>query len=164
VRRVSLKKAQLHQVDFPPEVMARGFWLYVWKILAPPNKRLCYVGMTGDTGGSAQSPFIRAAGHFGTNENLNMIKRYLASHGLEPESCENFTYLVYGPIFPYQHPTPRNETYDESRRRVCALERRLWTAAKADGYTMINGCPDGGEFDQSLWDGIRAAFASHLNI
>jgi hypothetical protein len=157
--------AKLHQIDFPPEIMARGFWLYAWKILGAPDKRFCYVGMTGDVTGVAQSPFNRAAAHFGANKNANAIRRHLASHGFEPENCESFTFSVYGPLVPYWHSKPRHKDFDESRKRVGALERQLWTAAKAARNTMLNARPSFGiDFDESLWGEVRAAFASHLNL
>jgi hypothetical protein len=160
--------AQLHKIAFPPAIMARGFWLYAWKIMARGNKRFCYVGMTGDVTGVAQSPFNRAAAHFGSNENANAIKRYLLSHGFEPENCDSFTYLVYGPVQRYWHATPpalRHKDFDESRKRVGALERQLWTVAEAAGYTMLNSRPRfATTFDKRLWRGVHAAFSSHLGL
>jgi hypothetical protein len=58
------REGKLYQVELPPEILARGFWLYLWKIAGPADERLCYVGMTGDVTGVAQSPFARAGGHF----------------------------------------------------------------------------------------------------
>jgi len=163
-----LDEAKLHQIDFPPEIMARGFWLYAWKILGAGNNRFCYIGMTGDVTGVAQSPFNRAAAHFGSNTNANAIRRHLLSHGFEPEKCDSFTYLVYGPVLQYWHappPAPRHPDFDESRKIVGALERQLWTAAKETGFTMLNEQPRfAADFDDLLWRGVRAAFAAHLNI
>lgn len=122
--------------------------------------------MTGDVTGVAQSPFNRASAHFGFNKNANAIRRHLESHGLKPEDCKGLTFMVYGPVLPYFHsPEERHRDFNESRKRVGALERQLWTAAKAANYTMLNNRPGfGAEFDESLWRGVRAAFASHLKL
>jgi hypothetical protein len=57
--------AQLLEFSLPPGLLQRGFWLYAWKIRGPENELLYYVGMTGDVGGVAQSPFVRALQHLG---------------------------------------------------------------------------------------------------
>jgi len=67
--------AELHQLNLPP--LSRGFWLYAWKIVGPNDEQFCYVGMTGDVTGVAQSPFVRASAHLGFNRNNNGIRWYL---------------------------------------------------------------------------------------
>ena len=95
--------AKLYDVELPPEVLARGFWLYAWKIVGPGSERFCYVGMTGDVTGVAQSPFARAGAHFGFNKNSNAIRRHLNHHKIVPEECQSLKFLVYGPALPYVH-------------------------------------------------------------
>ena len=88
--------------------------------------------------------------------------------------------LVYGPVLPYSHVSRKrvgeiewqkymhsseHAAYEANRKRVAALERQLWIAAKAARNTMLNGEPSfDHEFDESLWMDIHKAFASHLNL
>ena len=157
--------AKLYQVELPPEILSRGFWLYAWNIVGPRGKRFCYVGMTGDVTGVAQSPFVRAGAHFGFNKNANAIRRHLVSHGVEPEKCKSFAFLVYGPVLRYWHQQPRHRDFEVSRKRVGALERRLWTAAREAHNTMLNERPRfAEEFDELLWTDVHAAFAPRLRL
>lgn len=87
----------LFQIDLPPQVLFRGFWIYAWKITGPRGERFCYVGMTGDVSGVAQSPFVRAGAHLGFNKNNNALRRLLSKHGVQPERCRELKLLVYGP-------------------------------------------------------------------
>lgn len=152
---------KLHQVDLPPEILSRGFWLYAWNIVGPRGKQFCYVGMTGDVTGLAQSPFVRAGAHLGFNKHNNAIRRHLECRGVEPERCKTLVLLAYGPVLPYRKNHP---DFKASRKRVGALERKLWTAAAVHN-TMLNERPRfAEEFDIFLWKKVRAAFAPHLNL
>ena len=153
--------AKLYQVELPPEILVRGFWLYAWNIVGPRDKRFCYVGMTGDVTGVAQSPYVRAGAHLGFNKYNNAIRRHLVCRGVEPEKCKSFAFLAYGPVLPYSQGHP---DYGANRKRVGALERQLWTAAAAHN-TMLNERPRfADQFEISLWSKVRAAFAPHLNL
>jgi hypothetical protein len=154
--------AALYEVNLPPQILVRGFWLYAWKIVGQTGQRFCYVGMTGDISGVAQSPYARAGAHLGSNPNSNALRQHLARQGIEPERCKTLTFLAYGPVIPYQ-PKPHAD-FEPRRKRVGALERKLWTAAAVNN-TMLNGRPQFSEaFDASLWEKVRAAFASHLDL
>jgi hypothetical protein len=61
VRHGHATDAKLYRIDLPPEILVRGFWLYAWKLVDPGNENFCYVGMTGDVTGVAQSPYQRPA-------------------------------------------------------------------------------------------------------
>jgi len=53
-----MKTAQVTHLKLPPELLERGFWIYIWQIRLPTGCTVHYVGMTGDTGSyRAQSPF-----------------------------------------------------------------------------------------------------------
>lgn len=158
-------RAKLYQLDLPPEILSRGFWLYAWKIVGPRDERYCYVGMTGDVTGVAQSPYVRAGGHLSFNENSNALRRHLVKRGVEPEICKSIAFLAYGPVLPYWHKQPKHPDYESSRKFVGALERQLWTAAAAAHNTMLNEKPRfGEEFDVSSWENIHAAFAPHMKL
>jgi hypothetical protein len=154
----------VYHFDLPPRILARGFWLYAWKIVGPQGEQYCYIGMTGDVTGVAQSPFARASSHLGFNENSNALRKHLRLRNVSPESCKSISFIAYGPILPYVHSQPRHPDFDVSRKRVGALERKLWTEAKAQN-TMLNGEPSfDAEFDEALWQGVRDAFTPHLNL
>jgi hypothetical protein len=157
--------ARLYQVDLPPEILSRGFWLYVWNIVGPCRERFCYVGMTGDGPSRvAQSPYVRAGAHLGFNKNNNGLRKHLAKKGVVPEKCRSLAFLAYGPMLPYRHKDP-TDGYEASRKRVGALERQLWTAAEAAGNTMLNQRPRfPEEFDELLWKDVHAAFTPHLKL
>ena len=53
----------VHTMRFDGAVLARGFWLYVWRVDAP-DRLVFYVGRTGDSSSvNAQSPFRRVSEH-----------------------------------------------------------------------------------------------------
>jgi len=156
---------KLYQLDLPPQILSRGFWLYVWDIISPTGDRLCYVGMTGDVTGAAQSPYVRAGTHLGFNANNNAVRRLLKKRDLEPERCTRIKFFAYGPLFQYAHNAPKDHEYEANRKCVGAVERQLWTAAKAAKNTMLNERPRFSDtFDKDLWDDVRIAFAPCLNL
>jgi hypothetical protein len=75
--------AQLLKFSLPPTLLQRGFWLYASKIRGPNDKTLCYVGMTGDVNGVAQSPFARAIMLHLTN--LSGCAMFILRHGEHPD-------------------------------------------------------------------------------
>jgi hypothetical protein len=53
----------LYKMQFDGTVLQRGYWLYVWKVIAP-KQVLFYVGRTGDNSSvNAGSPFVRISQH-----------------------------------------------------------------------------------------------------
>lgn len=153
----------LHAIRIPPSILARGFWLYLWRIVGPRNDAFGYVGMTGDVTGVAQSPFARAGSHFGSNKNANAIRRHLEAKHILPEQCSDFRFLVYGPILPYWHSVPRHPDFDNSRRSVAALERRLWQYAEDCGLKMLNRKPGSrAPLDEVIWQDVESAFSPYL--
>lgn len=156
----------MYCINLPPAILCRGFWLYGCKIVGPQNERICYIGMTGDTGsGVAQSPYVRFAAHLGYNNKNNAIRKYLGKRRILPENCLSITLSVYGPILPYKHKITNCPGYDYkiNRRRVAALECKLWLECKNAGNDMLNRKPASvDEFEQSLWEGVPEAFSSIL--
>jgi hypothetical protein len=157
--------AKLYQVDLPPQILSRGFWLYAWEVIGATGERFSYIGMTGDVTGVAQSPYARAGAHLGWNANNNALRRHLCKRGVAPETCKSIKFFAYGPLLAYTHGQPRDQQYETNRTLVGALERQLWAAAKAAQNTMLNGTPQfSDKFDQGLWQDVRAAFAPCLNL
>jgi hypothetical protein len=51
---------QTYMIALDGGVLRRGFWLYVWEVIAPTREGFLYVGRTGDSSSAnAQSPFNR---------------------------------------------------------------------------------------------------------
>jgi hypothetical protein len=152
--------AQAWELLLPPELLKRGFWIYVWKIIGPRDEHFCYVGMTGDVTRVAQSPFGRATSTLGDNKNANTLRKALDAKGVAPEHCNALTLAAYGPLYDASD----TENYMEYWHKVRALERALFDALKSDGFEPINKKrPDGRlDYDADLFDVIRSAFVSHF--
>ncbi len=153
--------AQLLEFSLPTRLLHRGFCLYTWKILGPGDERLCYVGMTGDVTGVAQSPFVRAAQHLGENNKGNALRRYLLKRGIKPEDCKELIFSAYGPVYVYNPADAVN--FKDTWRKVGALERALWDALNRNGFDLVNARPASrsdydAALDSTLFLKIRSAF------
>jgi len=152
-------RARHREFLLPPALLKRGFWVYVWKISGPNDETLCYVGMTGDVTGIAQSPFVRASTHLGQNKKSNALRRRLCERGIDPEHCKELIFSAYGPI--YDVTDAKN--FQDNRRRVGALERALWDALNRDGFEPVNSRPAfADDYDLVLFKEIRSAFAHYF--
>jgi hypothetical protein len=106
----------LYIATIPPEMLRRGFWLYVWVIRLRGNRTVHYVGRTGDSSsGYAQSPFGRISGHLGSNINANALRRNLQAHGIEFDKCVGLEVVAHGPLYEEatnitEHKAPRDKT------------------------------------------------------
>ncbi len=132
--------AQTHTLTFPGAILARGFWLYVWKIVTAEGKTVLYVGRTGDTSSpNAQSPFNRLSQHLGRNRHANALRRNLENAGIEPEKCRSFNMIAHGPLLVEQADM---ESHKPCRDTMAALEKALADALATAGYTVLNkvGC------------------------
>jgi hypothetical protein len=128
--------AKLYHFTLPPQILARGFWLYVWNVGLPNGSNAFYVGMTGDTGSySAQSPFNRVSAHLGLNLKSNPLRKYLGLRGVDPEDCTNLDFTAYGPL--YEVPT---DLKDYQRiRRAERLERQAQSPPPEDPQPVEPG-------------------------
>ena len=116
-----MRTAKVTHVKLPPELLERGFWIYVWQIGLPNGGTVHYVGMTGDTGSyKAQSPFKRITDHLGFNERGNPLRRYLKANGAEPEMPIAGFFCLWA-----NRNSAGQEQYREERGKVAALERSL---------------------------------------
>src|SRR5947199_9015510 len=99
---------------------------------------LYYVGRTGDSSSiNAQSPFARVSSHLGSNRHANAIRRWLALRAIQPKTCQSFSLVGYGPIF------PENDAKDVGQHRrdrdaVAALEKALCDTMAGCGYDVVN--------------------------
>jgi hypothetical protein len=140
--------------------LARGFWLYVWRIGKPDGQIIHYVGRTGDSSTlNAASPFSRVGGHLGSNENANQLRRHLKAHGLVPEDCASLEMVAFGPI---HEEAKTKEDHTPRRDSVAALEKALCDAMKLAGYEVVNVVNSRRELNPAEWDTVRDAFAKHF--
>jgi hypothetical protein len=147
----------LYRLSLPAAILQRGFWLYVWEVNLPNDRKTYYVGMTGDTGSAkAQSAINRVSAHLGNNIKNNALRRYLERcYYLELEASEALEFFAFGPIYP----VPPQQEYSIKRGQVAALEKRLWLRMKAAGYDMLNPQPDATAcVDEPRWQDVCAAF------
>ncbi len=147
-----------YAMSFDGNVLARGFWLYVWDIRGPSFRRL-YVGRTGDSSSpNAQSPFRRIGQHLDPNPNAkgNALGRQLRRADIDPLSC-TFEMLAIGPIFPEQD---KMEQHVPIRNQVAALERALADFLQRQGYDVPGSHPHPVPPDEQLFTQVRAIVES----
>ena len=153
-------KLFLHQLAFDGELLARGFWLYVWEITTKDGAKVHYVGRTGDSSSlNAQSPFARLSQHLGRNEKANALRRNLELHKVAAEECRAFRLFACGPILPEIQSEVQHR---RSRDVVAALEKALADAMQAAEYVMLNEVTCRKPLDPELWRAVVAAFGEHF--
>jgi hypothetical protein len=143
-------------LSFDGGFLSRGFWIYVWQVLAPGGSELYYVGRTGDSSSLyAQSPFNRMGQHLGFAKNSNMLRKYLGTRDVEPNDCK-FRLVAHGPILDEAEDL---ETHRERRDRVAGVEKALAEAMKVAGYDVMNIVLCRKTLDEPMFADVRAAFA-----
>ncbi|TAK56752.1 hypothetical protein EPO17_03765 [Patescibacteria group bacterium] len=123
------------EMSFDGNILARGFWLYVWDIRSSA-RRCLYVGRTGDSSSAnASSPFRRIGQHLDDRPKAkaNAIARHLRTAGIEPTKC-TFKMIGIGPIFPEQTDFARHKIY---RDKVAALEHQLAQHLRGRGLEVL---------------------------
>jgi hypothetical protein len=148
----------LYNASFDGALLSRGFWLYVWEIVAPDGRTVHYVGKTGDKASRVcQSPFNRLSNHLGGNKHSNALKRHLALKKIEPERCQ-FRFHAYGPLFADNS----KQTHGELCDVTSGLEKALAEAMSEAGYEVINKVPCRTPTDRATFQSARNAFATHF--
>jgi hypothetical protein len=148
----------LYNASFDGALLSRGFWLYVWEIVAPDGRTVHYVGKTGDKASRVcQSPFNRLSNHLGGNKHSNALKRHLAQKEIEPERCQ-FRFHAYGPLFADNSRRTHGELCDVTS----GLEKALAEAMSEAGYDVINKVPCRTPIDRAMFQSARNAFAAHF--
>jgi hypothetical protein len=150
----------IHKVVIPPEVLKRGFWLYVWLITLRDDRNVYYVGRTGDASSArAQSPFSRISGHLGSNEHSNALQRNLKKRGIHFDQCIKLDFVAHGPL----HGEVADwDAHKPIRDKVHSLERDLCKGMKAAGYDVLNDVSCKFPTDDNAWRGVRDKFARHF--
>ncbi len=147
---VSLGETMLkaYAMSFDGALLARGFWLYVWRI-TNDDRNVLYVGRTGDSSSpNASSPFKRIGQHLdaGPNAKGNALARQLNRAGLTPEAC-TFEMVAVGPLFPEQEDMEQHRAVRDS---AAALERALADHLRAAGHRVLGDHPRAAACDEAL--------------
>ena len=161
-----MSNAATHTLKLPGAMLARGFWLYVWRIETPKGEFL-YIGRTGDSSSPhASPPFTRMTQHLGKQKNSNALRRNLLNAGIEAEDCEVFDLIAHGPIFD-EVPSKgtreeRMELHKPLRDIVAAMEKQLADDLRDAGYNVLNVVHCKKPLDVVLWKNVRSTFAAHF--
>lgn len=158
--------AATHTLTLPGAMLARGFWLYVWRIDTPKGEYL-YVGRTGDSSSPhANPPFTRMSQHLGRKKKSNALRRNLLKAGINAEDCSSFDLISHGPIFDeIPHIGTREdrmEKHKPPRDLVAAMEKQLQEDLTAAGYNVLNVVHSRKLLDVELWKPVRNAFAGYF--
>lgn len=138
-------------MSFDGRLVERGFWLYVWRIVAG-SQTVLYVGRTGDSSSPyASSPFKRVAQHLevGPNAKGNTMSRQLQAIGIDP-TC-TFDMVAIGPIFPEQ---PDMDQHTQLRDKIAAQETALAGLLCTRGYKVIGDHPIPRVYDRGLFEQV----------
>jgi hypothetical protein len=147
--------AETETLSFDGGFLRRGFWIYVWQVMAPGERELYYVGRTGDTPScNAQSPFNRMGQHLGFAENSNMLGKYLAIRGVEPNDCK-FRLVAHGPIL---DEAENLQTHQGRRDRVAGIEKALAEAMGVASYDVMNKVKCRKALDASMFADVSSCF------
>lgn len=161
-----MSRPTTHKLTLPGAMLARGFWLYVWRIDTPKGECL-YVGRTGDSSSPhASPPFTRMTQHLGKQKNSNALRRNLGNADIEPEDCHAFDLIVHGPIFDeVPHIGTRDERMEKHkplRDLYAAMEKQLADDLILAGYNVLNIVHCKKPLDVVIWKDVRSAFAVHF--
>lgn len=153
--------AETQTLGFDGSFLRRGFWVYVWQVLAPGESELYYVGRTGDSSSpNAQSPFNRMSRHLGFAKNNCMLRKHLDARGVEASECK-FRLVAHGPILDEADDL---EAHQVRRDKVAAVEKALAEAMRIAGYDVMNtvGCRK--VLDEAMFAEVRCAFAHKFSL
>ena len=162
-----MSKAETHTLTLPGAMLARGFWLYVWRMDTPKGEYL-YVGRTGDSSSPhANPPFTRMSQHLGRKKKSNALKRNLLTKaGIDADDCDLFDLIMHGPIFDeIPHVGTRDERMEKHkplRDIVAAMEKQLERDLREAGYNVLNVVHSRKPLDVAIWKPVRQAFAEHF--
>lgn len=151
--------SNLQSVTFSGEMLARGFWLYVWVVTADDDSEYLYVGRTGDNSSPfAQSPYRRMGQHLGVGDKntTNMLRRNLANVNVDASRCKSFEMVAYGPILPE---ASNMEEHIPRRNVIAAMEKELRDVLHSAGYTVLNRVSCKHPLDRTHWNKVLEVFS-----
>jgi hypothetical protein len=143
-----------YTMSFDGELLKRGFWLYVWKILFNGEKYI-YLGRTGNSSSThAASPFNRVSQHFDFQETAkgNTLARRLKEVDIDPDAS-NFCMIALGPIFQEQKSV---DTHKKYRDQMATLEYEIASYLKWQGFEVLGKYQKGSAIDQTLLNDLKS--------
>ncbi len=151
---------KLIKVILPGVILKSGFWLYVWIVRTPSGRKVLYVGRTGDSSSSnAAPPYRRLGQHLGMVKASNALRTHISNRMIAPESCKDFQFTAYGPLFKKQM---NMKAHMPVRDKVAALEKALADSLRESGYDVLNHVNCRKKLDLRLWGTVRRVFARHF--
>ncbi len=148
------------KIVLPGAILKSGFWLYVWIVRMPDGRKALYVGRTGDSSSpNAAPPYRRLGQHLGTVIASNALRTHISNRKVAPESCKDFTFIAYGPLFKKQL---NMKAHRPVRDKVAALEKALANFLHESGYDVLNKVNSRMELDPKLWGTVRRVFVRHF--
>lgn len=157
-----------YSLQLPSGMLARGFWLYVWRVTTPEGERL-YIGRTGDSSSPhATAPYTRMGQHLGFSKASNALRRQLTEAGIKPEHCTSFEFIAHGPIY---LEIEKKDGFDREalmtlhkpvRDKVAGLEKKLRDELASAGYDVLNIVHSKKAYEEDDWLSVRSAFTEHF--
>ncbi|SDH76465.1 hypothetical protein [Roseospirillum parvum] len=161
-------RAETYRIVLPGGMLARGFWLYVWRIETPDGEML-YVGRTGDSSSPfATAPYTRMGQHLGFSKAANSLRRLLLENGIEPEACASYELISHGPIHPEIGQTSGQDREEQMRLHkpvrdeMAGLEKKLRDALCSAGYRVLNVVHSKKTYNEKTWLEVRSGFSSYF--
>lgn len=131
-----LGEVTAHLMSFDGALLERGYWLYVWRIVAG-SETFLYVGQTGDRSSPHASSPLQGVGRdleVGPNAKIDPMSKELEARGIDLTTC-TFRLLAIGPIPPEQPDVGQHELF---RGLVAAQETALAGLLCTRGYKVIS--------------------------
>lgn len=147
---------KISRVRFNGAILARGFWLYAWRITSGTTE-FFYVGRTGDSSSQfAASPFSRLGQHLDVRPKAtaNMLLRHVRNENLDPVAC-SYELVALGPIFPEQAELQSHRVF---RDRIAPLETQLAELLRSRGFRVVGKHASKGVAEPELLRQIQEAF------
>lgn len=151
---------KLHRMTFDGEVLARGFWIYVWRVTTE-RREVLYVGRTGDSSSPhAGSPFSRIGAHLesGPNAKANSLYRRLVAAGIDPRGAK-FSMTAAGPLFAE---CADMKSHTPCRNMTGAVERAVGEWLRKRGYEVLSIDPTRAKVDGELLAAVQALLEPHF--
>jgi hypothetical protein len=147
-------------MSFDGNLLKRGFWIYIWKIVAG-NKTVYYVGRNGDSSScNAASPFSRIGQHLNFKDNAkgNSLGRRLDECGISPEKC-TFEMVAIGPLYAEQSEMAEHKI---CRDKTAALEKAVADYLRERGKEVLGIHESRKPLDEKLFSVVKARIDQSL--
>lgn len=139
-------------LDFEGALLARGFWLYVWRV-THRARTIVYVGRTGDSSScNAGSPIARLGLHLDVRKSAsaNMLLRHMKLRDMDPVAS-SYRMVALGPIFPEQTTWAAHERI---RDIVAPMEAALARHMTALGFDVVGMTSSRHPLDEQLFERV----------